>query len=182
MRIVAGRLRHRIIKETNIETTRETQDRIREAIFNALGPSILGKGLDLFCGSGAMALEGYSRGLNYIAVNDYNKKALDVAISNIKSLGITSYTATNLDYQVYLTNAKEAFDYIFLDPPYAYTDIASILTLVWQSKVSKNGTIVIFEMASLTKEVIPADYYKLIKTKTYGKKKVVFLEVIKCMI
>ena len=105
MRIVAGRLRHRIIKETNIETTRETQDRIREAIFNALGPSILGKGLDLFCGSGAMALEGYSRGLNYIAVNDYNKKALDVAISNIKSLGITSYTATNLVYLVYLTNA-----------------------------------------------------------------------------
>ena len=52
MRIVAGKLRHRSIKMTNLDTTRETQDRVRESIFNMIGPYFDGgKALDLFAGS-----------------------------------------------------------------------------------------------------------------------------------
>ena len=71
MRITAGKLRHRIIDMTNLETTRETQDKVRMAIFNILGQYFEGGVcLDLFAGSGAMAIEAYSRGMEKIYLND----------------------------------------------------------------------------------------------------------------
>ena len=74
MRIVAGKFRHRIIDMCNLETTRETQDSVREAIFNMIGPYFDGGiCLDLFAGSGRMALEAYSRGMEKIYLNDLNK-------------------------------------------------------------------------------------------------------------
>lgn len=175
MRVVAGRLRHRIIKMTNLETTRETQDRIREAIFNSLGP-IYGSGLDLFCGSGAMAIEAYSRGLDYVVINDLNIKALEVAKENFKSLGIKNYEAYNFNYIDFLNKYLKPFDYIFLDPPYAFVNVCEILDQILNSKVVKNKTKIIFEMASITKYTLPKDI-TLIKEKVYGKKKVVFMEV-----
>ena len=73
MRITAGKLRHRIIEMTNLETTRETQDKVRMAIYNLLGQFFDGGVLlDLFAGSGAMAIEGYSRGFSKIVLNDLN--------------------------------------------------------------------------------------------------------------
>ena len=80
MRIIAGTLRHRIIEMTNLETTRETQDKVRGAIFNMIGPYIDSEcTLDLFTGSGAMAIEAYSRGAKHIVMNDLNKNALECA-------------------------------------------------------------------------------------------------------
>ena len=74
MRIVAGKLRHRIIDMTNLDTTRETQDKVRGAIYNMIGPYFdSGKALDLFAGSGAMGIEAYSRGISHITLNDLNK-------------------------------------------------------------------------------------------------------------
>jgi 16S rRNA (guanine966-N2)-methyltransferase len=65
MRITSGKFRHRIIKMTGLETTRETQDKVRMAIFNMIGQFFDGGiCLDLFAGSGAMALEAISRGMD----------------------------------------------------------------------------------------------------------------------
>ena len=58
MRVVGGKLRHRNINMTNLETTRETQDKVREAIFNMIGPYFDGGiALDLFAGSGLWQLK-----------------------------------------------------------------------------------------------------------------------------
>lgn len=58
MRVVAGKYRHRIIQMTQLDTTRETQDLVRGAIFNMIGPYFEGgTALDLFSGSGAMGIE-----------------------------------------------------------------------------------------------------------------------------
>lgn len=62
MRVVAGKYRHRIIQMTQLDTTRETQDLVRGAIFNMIGPYFEGgTALDLFSGSGAMGIEALSR-------------------------------------------------------------------------------------------------------------------------
>ncbi len=176
MRVIAGKYRHRIIKECNLEGTRETQDRIREAIFNSLGPSINGKVLDLFCGSGALAIEAYSRGASYLYLNDFNKEALKVAKSNLDSLGILDYKLFNLDYLACLKELKETFDYVFLDPPYKYTDVKGIIEALYFNNIVNNNTIIVFEMASTT-NYLESTYYELVKEKRYGKKKVLYFKL-----
>ena len=175
MRVIAGSLRHRIIEGCNLETTRETQDRIREAIFNSLN-FVYGRVLDLFCGSGAMAIEAYSRGANFIVLNDINIKALDVAKKNINNLNIKNYLAYNLDYKALLKLPLPPFDFIFLDPPYSFNDTFKLLDELNKSSFIKNNTKIIFEMSSKTNLNIPLNY-EIIKVKKYGKKQVCFLEV-----
>ena len=172
MRITGGKLRHRIIKMTNLETTRETQDKVRMAIFNMLGQYFDGGvALDLFAGSGAMGLEAISRGIDTIYLNDINNNACKVIKENVNSLGITNAKITNLDYETFYKNNKVKFDYIFLDPPYALNDIDYILDLSL-NHLNDNG-LIIFEMA---KESKWNNNYNVIKEKTYGIKRVIIIK------
>lgn len=172
MRIVGGKLRHRIIEMTNLETTRETQDKVREAIYNSIGPYFDGGiALDLFSGSGAMGIEAYSRGIDYIYLNDLEKKAIDICKKNCKSLGIADVTFTNLDYKEFLKTTSTKFDLIILDPPYRMDNIDEILTLV-EPLVNNNG-IVVFEMGIDSKYSPKINSLLFKKEKKYGIKKVV---------
>lgn len=172
MRIVGGRLRHRIIKMTNLETTRETQDKVRQAIYNMIGPYFDGGVcLDLFAGSGAMGIEAYSRGIDKIYLNDLNKQALDVCRDNCKSLGISDVEYSNLDYLEFINSCKVKFDLIILDPPYKMDDIKAILDKIYPL-VNDKG-LVVFEMGK--DSIYPDELLelRLIKDKTYGIKRVV---------
>ncbi|MCR4898926.1 MAG: 16S rRNA (guanine(966)-N(2))-methyltransferase RsmD [Acholeplasmatales bacterium] len=175
MRIIGGKLRHRIIDMTNLETTRETQDKVRGAIFNMIGPYLEGDYcLDLFAGSGAMGVEAYSRGISNVVFNDINNKALDVCKSNCKKLGINDALFYNKDYLDFLNNDNHVYDLIILDPPYKMNNIDEIITPCLD-KIKKGGRIV-FEMG---KETIFKDSYLdliLIKNKEYGIKRVVVYE------
>ncbi|MDE7264303.1 MAG: 16S rRNA (guanine(966)-N(2))-methyltransferase RsmD [Anaeroplasmataceae bacterium] len=172
MRIVAGTLRHRNIEMTQLSTTRETQDKVRGAIFNMIGPYFDGGlALDLFAGSGAMGIEAYSRGITEIYLNDIEPKAIEVCKRNCDSLGIQKARFYNLDYRMFLEQAKEKWDIIFLDPPYRIDTIEEILRLVYPFLAPKG--LVVFEMAkdSIYPEKINA--LELIKNKVYGIKRVV---------
>ena len=86
MRIVGGIYRHRIINYPNdAEHIRPTKDRIREAIFSALGDLSGFKGLDLYSGSGAMGIEALSRGASFMTFVDKNKVAINTTKNNISS-------------------------------------------------------------------------------------------------
>ncbi|MDE6407408.1 MAG: 16S rRNA (guanine(966)-N(2))-methyltransferase RsmD [Anaeroplasmataceae bacterium] len=172
MRIVAGKLRHRNIEMTNLPTTRETQDKVRGAIFNMIGPYFDGgSALDLFAGSGAMAIEAYSRGIASIDLNDIEPKAIEVCKKNCLSLGIQSASFSNMDYKSFLKETKKSWDIIFLDPPYRMNDIEEILKEVYPH-LSRQGKIV-FELAK--ESIYPKEYEDLvlIKDKTYGIKRVI---------
>lgn len=172
MRIVGGKLRHRIIQMTNLETTRETQDKVRQAIFNMIGPYFDGgKCLDLFAGSGAMAIEAYSRGIEEIYLNDIEAKALDICKKNCKSLEIPKAHFTNLDYLKFISECSVQFDLIILDPPYKMNNIEAILEAIYPLVL--NCGLVVFEMGIESK--YPSSYkdLELIKDKTYGIKRVV---------
>ncbi len=171
MRIVAGKFRHRIIDMCNLETTRETQDSVREAIFNMIGPYFDGGiCLDLFAGSGAMALEAYSRGMDKIYLNDLNNKALDVCKKNANKLGINDAYFYNLDYIDFIDKIDIKFDLIILDPPYKMNNIDEILE---KTKLILNDKgMIVFEMAKESKYKEEYLGLKLIKNKTYGIKRV----------
>lgn len=120
MRINAGIYRNHNINMCNLETTRETSDKVRQAIFNLIGQFFDGgKALDLFTGSGAMGFEALSRGIDEIYLNDLNIKALNVARSNALKLKCENKTHFyNKDYKDCIYELKGIkFDLIFLDPP-----------------------------------------------------------------
>ena len=172
MRIVAGNLRHRKIEMTNLETTRETQDKVRQAIYNMIGPYFDGgKCLDLFAGSGAMAFEAYSRGMEYIVLNDLNKDALKICKLNATNLGIKNAAFYNLDYQDFVKKCDEKFDLIILDPPYKMNNIMDIIKDIYHL-VNEKG-IVVFEMGKESKYDETFNDLYLIKDKEYGIKRVV---------
>ena len=172
MRIIAGTLRHRIIEMTNLETTRETQDKVRGAIYNMIGPYLdVSCCLDLFGGSGAMAIEAYSRGAKHIVINDLNKKALEVSKNNCKNLGIKDAEFYNLDYLEFVKLDKHKYDLIILDPPYKMDDISSILDSVYNLLDTKG--MIVFEMGIESKYPLEFNDLTLTKNKTYGIKRVV---------
>ncbi|MDE7213587.1 MAG: 16S rRNA (guanine(966)-N(2))-methyltransferase RsmD [Anaeroplasmataceae bacterium] len=172
MRIVAGKLRHRNIDMTNLSTTRETQDKVRGAIFNMIGPYFDGgTALDLFAGSGAMAIEAYSRGISNIHMNDIEPKAIEVCKKNCHNLGIKEASFSTLDYKKFLNQTDKTWDIIFLDPPYRMDAIEEILEDVYPH-LSKQGRVV-FELAK--ESIYPKEFKDLIliKDKTYGIKRVI---------
>ena len=180
MRINAGIYKRHNIYMTNLETTRETSDKVRQAIFNLIGQYFDGEVvLDLFAGSGAMALEAISRGAKKAYFNDVNKKACLVIKKNIDLLKIEVPTFIyNLDYKEAIKRInKKELDIIFLDPPYKMDNTKEMMELICKEDILKDKGIVSFEMSSLT-NTEEVEGFSIIKEKIYGIKKVVIYKKI----
>lgn len=175
MRINAGKFRNHNINITNLETTRETSDKVRQAIFNLIGQFFTGGiALDLFAGSGAMGLEAYSRGISKVYFNDINNKALNVVKENCNKLKcISDMCFYNLDYKECLMELKNIkFDLIFLDPPYKMINVDEMINLISELNLLNIDGYICFEMEANT---ICSDIngkYRLIKDRKYGIKRV----------
>ena len=120
MRIIGGIYKGRVLYGFDGFDIRPTSDRTRESLFNILQSRIVGANfLDLFCGTGAVGIEALSRGANRVVFNDKDKTSLELTKANLKKINATENFATNLgDGACYLTQAKETFDIVFIDPPY----------------------------------------------------------------
>jgi 16S rRNA (guanine966-N2)-methyltransferase len=89
LRIIGGTLRGRRIAYTGDARTRPMKDRVREAVFNLLGPSVEGKhALDLFAGTGALGLEALSRGAARATFYEQHFPTAAVIRQNIAALGL----------------------------------------------------------------------------------------------
>lgn len=121
MRIVGGKYRHRLISWPDDQTnTRPTKDRVREAVFSALGNISGTTVVDLYAGSGAMGLEALSREAGFCYFVDIAPIALKTIKANINSLSISQE-----QYMVIARKDVDAINYIdkkvdllILDPPY----------------------------------------------------------------
>lgn len=123
MRIIAGKYRSRKLHSPQGDQTRPTEDRIKESIFNMLGPiAPTAKVLDLCAGSGAMGLEFLSRGAEHATLVDESKEAIACIRKNITTLQLEDQTTIcygNADKALkHLASEDKTFDYIYLDPPY----------------------------------------------------------------
>lgn len=176
MRINAGKFRNHNIEITKLETTRETSDKVRQAIFNLIGQFFDGGlALDLFAGSGAMGFEAYSRGISKIYLNDINKKALDICMKNAQKLKcLDDVKFINLDYLSALESFKGLkFDLIMLDPPYKMDDVDSIIMKISELDLLNEDGYITFEMNKDTKCSDSIGKYHITKDRTYGIKRVV---------
>lgn len=121
MRVVAGIYGGRKLTAPAGSETRPTSDRVREALFSVLGPSVEGaRVLDLFAGSGALGIEALSRGAANAVFVDRSHKATQSVRANLKALGIEAEVRP-VEARAALRAAsarREAYDLVFLDPPY----------------------------------------------------------------
>jgi 16S rRNA (guanine966-N2)-methyltransferase len=123
MRVVAGRLGGRRLTAPPGEGTRPTSDRVREALFSALGPLDGERVLDLFAGSGALAIEALSRGAATAVLVERDARAIAAIRRNLGDLGVGDAEAVvrRRDVLKALRDAREAgetYDLVFIDPPY----------------------------------------------------------------
>jgi 16S rRNA (guanine966-N2)-methyltransferase len=123
VRIIAGRHGGRRLAAPKGTTTRPTADRVREALFSALGPLDGERVLDLFAGSGALGLEALSRGAGHALFVDQDRRAITVLRENLATLGIGEDEAEvrSGDARAALRTARtrgDHYDLVFLDPPY----------------------------------------------------------------
>lgn len=129
MRIVAGTLRGRRLKGPETDDVRPTSDRLRETLFNVLGPSIRGiRVLDGFGGTGAVAIEAISRGAEHATVFEMAPRALKVAQENVASVGLES-VITLVRGDFLKSHGTASADLVFLDPPYEIASLENVLTV-----------------------------------------------------
>lgn len=149
MRIVGGIYRHRLIEYPNdAEHIRPTKDRIREAIFSAVGDLTNRIGLDLYSGSGAMGIEGLSRGASFMTFVDHNRVAIDTTKKNISSLGIKNAEVLFMEDIAALEKFKQEkkrFDVIFLDPPYKLGKYEEVVDKLFKNELLSENAIIIIE-------------------------------------
>ena len=149
MRIISGT--HRGTKLFTLEgkNTRPTLDRVKKALFNILQIKLQDAVvLDLFSGSGALALESISRGAKFAWLNDSSNIAISTIISNVELTNAkTCVKITKKDYIKCLRqiqNQNMYFDIIFLDPPYDSKFAIETLKYISENKniLAKDGIIV----------------------------------------
>ena len=173
MRINSGKFRGANLFLTNLETTRETSDMVRQAIFNLLTYKDFNDVLDLFAGSGSMGFEALSRGAQCVYFNDLNKKACEIVKKNaIKLKSLDNVRISNMDYKDYLKSINHKFDFIILDPPYKMDNINEILKDILDNDLINEDGLISFEMNKETK-VTPIEGLTILKERVYGIKKVV---------
>lgn len=120
MRVIAGALKGQAVRSPRGRATRPTQDRIREAIFSVLGTVGGARVLDLFAGSGALAIEALSRGAAEATLVDSSVQAITVIRRNLDELGIGAQVR-HQTAEVFLARARQEhrqYDLVFVDPPY----------------------------------------------------------------
>ncbi len=123
MRVIAGSRRGaRLIAPRGV-STRPTSDRVREALFSILGPVEGSRVLDLFAGSGALAIEALSRGAGSATLVDSSAAAIRVIERNLAALGLSAEVRRSraLGYLEAARSAARQYDLVFLDPPYRQT-------------------------------------------------------------
>ncbi len=120
VRIIGGEWRSRVIEFPDAIGLRPTANRVRETLFNWLGQTLHGKRcLDLFAGSGALGFEAASRGAAEVVMVENDKYVMQALENNRGKLGANQCRLMGQGANEFLAANKDAFDIVFLDPPFA---------------------------------------------------------------
>lgn len=177
MRVISGIRGGLPLKSLSGLDTRPTTDKVKGSIFNILFGRIAGKNvLDLFSGSGAMAIEALSRGAASATLVDSSPKAMEIIKKNLEFTKLSAKTVcTGADK--FLLGCNEKFDLIFMDPPYFSAEITTCLKIISDRKLLAEDGIIVAE--SDKTEVFPLEiagfnlkderFYGRVAIRFYGK-------------
>lgn len=180
MKIISGKYKGRILKGFDINGTRPTMDRVKESLFGMIQEYIKDANvLDLYSGSGNLAIEAISNGAKKAYLVDNNVVAINTIKDNVKMLKIDNVTIIKGNAENILKDliSKDiVFDVIFLDPPYHTSELDKSLSVINDNVniLSSNGIIV-------CETEIDIDYSKykklyVFKERKYGSKMIYILK------
>jgi len=168
MRIITGKARGVRLVTLDGDATRPTSERAKEAVFSMLQFDIEGRTvLDLFGGSGQLALEALSRGAKLAYIADSSKAAASIIKQNAeKTRLIENCRIMQADWKETLRRLKgEKIDIVFIDPPYAMNIIPTVLEELYP--MLKPTSTVMCEAGKDITDIIP-EKYEIIKNAKYG--------------
>ena len=174
IRITGGKHRSRKLVTPDTSLTKPTMDKVRAAVFNALGDNIVNKKvLDLFSGSGSYGFEALSRDALEVTFVDKQIDAIKAIKENATALKEDNVKIIKDDVVTFLENLDESFDIVFVDPPYKLDIYEKVLFLLDKKKLLNEKAIIVLEAE---KELnIKEENYKKVKLYNYGLAKIYIL-------
>jgi len=172
VRITSGIYKGRVIQRVDTELTRETSDKVKQAMFNMLFDVKNQVVLDLFAGSGQLTFEALSRGAKHIIAVDYQKEAILTILDNAMMLGCQKQV-TLVEQKITPQNTmftNKSIDIIIMDPPYDYTQYEA---LIYELPVASHLIVEASAQAHLPQYI---HHFALKKEKKYGKKKLFYYQ------
>jgi 16S rRNA (guanine966-N2)-methyltransferase len=181
MRIVAGRLKGRVLFAPEGQSTRPTSDRAREALFNILAhgePPLEGAHvLDAFAGSGALGFEALSRGAGSVTFMETDGAAFAIIHGNAKKLAVEKQVSIQRFDATHPPKALTPCRFLLMDPPYK-SGLAkpALLALEAQGWIAPDAMVVV-EVAAGEAFTSPIKELTIVDERKYGAARLVFLSL-----
>jgi len=151
-------------------------DRMRESVFACLGDISGLSFLDIFSGSGIIALEAASRGAFPVEAVEQDKQKLKTLLDNV-SISPGRIKCCLVPAELFIKRAKNSFDIIFLDPPFPYKFKWELVEKIASGRLSSNGTKVLIHRPREDFQKNPAANIEKYDTREYGRSVVDFFTV-----
>lgn len=182
MRVISGTARGKKLNTLSGLNTRPTLDRVKEAVFSIIQFDLEDKNvLDLFSGSGALAIEALSRGAKNAVMCDNSYEAIKIIKQNVKETRlIDKVEIINKDYAETLkklNKENKKFDIIFLDPPYKSDFAIKSMEYIFRNNMLLDDGIIIFETDDKNKEqeILKYKEMRIFDIRKYGSVYVIFI-------
>lgn len=180
MRVIAGSAKSLKLKTPEGLDTRPTTDRIKETLFNIIGPTVCDcTFLDLFSGSGGIGIEALSRGAKEAVFVENNPKAMRYVKDNLRSTHLESGATVmtgDVMTALYRLEGEKFFDIIFMDPPYDRGLEKRVLEYLSGSDLVYDDTVIIVEASKETDFSYVDDLgFYIIREKIYKTNKHMFI-------
>jgi 16S rRNA (guanine966-N2)-methyltransferase len=162
----------------DIPDIRPTPDRVRETLFNWLGPRVIGaRCLDLFAGSGALGLESLSRGASNVVLVEQNAAVARALSEVMTEWNVQGAQVVRADAFAFLRGSPtsatgepaQPFDIVFLDPPFAAGLVARAATLLEQRGWLTPQALVYMECSARDTPPVLPETWKALKGKQAGE-------------
>ncbi len=180
MRVIAGTARRLQLKTIEGLETRPTTDRIKETLFNMLSFDIEGsRFLDLFAGSGGIGIEALSRGAREAVFVEQNRKAAACIRQNLEHTRLADRAELMIRDAVTalrMMEGRQAFDIIFMDPPYGRFLERDVLLCLDQSDLCDSSSLLIVESDLETAfDYLDQTNFEIVREKVYKTNRHTFL-------
>lgn len=175
MRVIAGEYKGRRLKAVPNDNTRPTTDKVKESMFNIIGPYFDGGYcFDMFSGSGGLGIEAVSRGMDHAFFSEKNRKAIQVIRENIE------LTKENDKFTVMMGDSRKnvvkiaadypevVFQMVFIDPPYAAEKTEEDIQLLIANNLVDKTTTFVCEMDKKKELPLEIGPYQKRKRVEYG--------------
>lgn len=177
-RIIAGSRKGMRLNAVPGDSTRPVTDRVKEAVFNILGPDIVDASMfDLFGGTGSIGLEALSRGASYVRFSDANRNAYNTLVSNIKLTRFEKQAKAYFGdvFNILRGIPDREFEYIYVAPPQYKGMWKRIMEVLDKNDgwLTDDGWIIV-QIHPIEREDLELECYELFDERKYGSTTLLF--------